>query len=297
MEPTAKSLVLDLLSTLRGGSMPVRALVEAAALFGIADNNLRVSLARLTATGRVARDERGRYRLSDAAAPVQGWVSGWRDTGGGVRPWRGDWLVVGCGRGRRGDSRPARALRLLGFREWRPGYWVRPENLLGGIEAARSTLWELGLDPTHPVFVASGLDPASDADVRSLWDAEALVAGYRASGAALADSRRRLESMGPAERMVETFLVGGRALRQLVLDPRLPEPIAPAGERAALVRAMRDYDRIGRTCWADFLKRHGVAHRRAPADLRLVDADRAVVSGTPGAAFPDSRIALEGILT
>ena len=57
--PSPRSLVLDLLSTLRRGSMPVRALVEAAALFGIAENSLRVSLARLLAEGRVARDRRG----------------------------------------------------------------------------------------------------------------------------------------------------------------------------------------------------------------------------------------------
>ena len=33
--PTPKSLILDLLSTLKGGSMPVGALVEASALFGL----------------------------------------------------------------------------------------------------------------------------------------------------------------------------------------------------------------------------------------------------------------------
>jgi len=44
--PTAKSLTIDLLSTLRGGSMPVRALVASGALFGIAENNVRVTLAR-----------------------------------------------------------------------------------------------------------------------------------------------------------------------------------------------------------------------------------------------------------
>ena len=36
MKPTAKSLVLDLLSTLQRGTMPVRALVDAGALFGLA---------------------------------------------------------------------------------------------------------------------------------------------------------------------------------------------------------------------------------------------------------------------
>ncbi len=53
MRPTAKSLILDLLSTARGGVMPVRALVAAAALFEIGENGVRVELARLSARGLV----------------------------------------------------------------------------------------------------------------------------------------------------------------------------------------------------------------------------------------------------
>ncbi|MEO2236657.1 MAG: hypothetical protein ABGW95_00195, partial [Candidatus Poseidoniia archaeon] len=49
--PSSKSLILDLLSTLRRGAMPVRALVAAGELFDITPNSLRVSLARLCSTG------------------------------------------------------------------------------------------------------------------------------------------------------------------------------------------------------------------------------------------------------
>ena len=39
------------------------------------------------------------------------------------------------------------------------------------------------------------------------------------------------------ETMVETFLVGGRAIRQLVLDPLLPEAVAPAADGAPAAEA------------------------------------------------------------
>jgi len=68
--------------------------------------------------------------------------------------------------------------------------------------------------------------------------------------------------------MVESFRVGGAALRTLAKDPLLPEPIVPAREREALVAAMRDYDARGRASWSAFLARHGVAHRAAPVDSR-----------------------------
>ena len=55
--------MLDLLSTLPRGAMPVRALVAAGDLFGISENSVRVTLARLLADRLVARDDRGAYRL------------------------------------------------------------------------------------------------------------------------------------------------------------------------------------------------------------------------------------------
>jgi len=62
MRPTAKSLILDLLSTARGGAMPVRALIAAAALFEIGENGVRVELARLSARGLVQRTIAGSTR-------------------------------------------------------------------------------------------------------------------------------------------------------------------------------------------------------------------------------------------
>src|SRR5262245_2248272 len=92
--PSARSFVLDLLSTLRRGSMPVRALVEAAALFGIAGGSLRVALSRLLSDWRVERDERGAYRLGAGAEPVRRRVAAWRDLASQLRAWSGAWSAV-----------------------------------------------------------------------------------------------------------------------------------------------------------------------------------------------------------
>ena len=76
--PTAKSLTLDLLSSLRGAAMPVAALVAAARLFRIDANALRVAIARLLAAEQIVRDERGQYRLGEAAHAIDRRVLGWR---------------------------------------------------------------------------------------------------------------------------------------------------------------------------------------------------------------------------
>jgi len=271
---TAKSLILDLLSTLKGGSMPVRALVAAGDVFGLEENGVRVALARLLAAGLVERDERGQYRPGSRAEALQREVTSWRTVEDGLRRWQGDWAGVHVGalpRSARDRAARTRALRLVGFRELAPRLEIRPDNLAGGVEALRGRLRALGLEQSAIVFRLGALDRATEARARDLWDTTALRSAYREARAEIARSEKRLPTLPRHAAMTESFVLGGRVIRQIVLDPLLPEPIVPAGERQALVAAMRRYDRVGRACWADFLREFGVLHDRTPADLRLAD--------------------------
>lgn len=267
--------MLDLLSTLRRGAMPVRALVEAAALFGIESNSLRVALARLRTSGLVERDERGRYRLGAAASKIDARVAGWRHLEDRMRRWDGGWIgvhgaeVVGAnGMRRRGE----RALRFLGFRALAPGLAVRPDNLAGGVGATRAALHGLGLAEGALVFALRELDPAATARAQRLWDVPALRRALRASRTSLEKSARRLPRLATEDAMRESFLQGGQALRLLALDPLLPPEIQPGDEREALAAAMNRYDRLGRTAWAGFLERYGVLPARSAHDVRMIDA-------------------------
>lgn len=285
MQPTAKSLILDLLSTLHGGAMAVRALVVAGGLFGVAENSIRVELARLMARGLLERDERGQYRLARRAAAVQSRVASWSRIDERAGSWSGVWIGVHTGALPRSDRRAARqrqrAFDLLGFRELHPGLWIRPDNLRGGVPDVRRQLIALGLDTTTPVFTLGELDDATEKRARSLWDVAKLSAGYRAMHEALLASEHGIAGLPPEQAMVETFLLGGRAIRQLVLDPLLPEPILPTSERSALVRAMRRYDRVGRARWRPFMRAHGALSRHSPVDMRAMrdDAQLAAASG------------------
>jgi len=274
--PAAKSLVLDLLSTLPRGAMPVRTLVDAGGLFGLAGNNVRVALARLLAARLVERDERGLYRLGARAEGVSRQVASWRTVEERVRAWEGGWIGVHTAALPRADRRAVRrrtrAFRLLGFRGLVAGLEVRPDNLVGGVAAVREQLVRLGLDVAAPVFALGELDPATDARARRLWHPLALRAGYRKMRDLLAESEKRIPTLAIEAAMTESFRLGGQAIRQIVLDPLLPEPIVPAAERAALVAALRRYDRLGRSCWAEFMRATGVTGLRTPADVRMMES-------------------------
>jgi phenylacetic acid degradation operon negative regulatory protein len=270
MATTAKSLILDLLSTLGRHSAPVRALIGAAELFGLAGNNVRVTLARLLAEGLVERDERGRYHLGPDAGAVNRRIRSWRRPEERMRRWDGGWIGVHSSGmlSARERRRRTRALRLLGFRSLETGLEIRPDNWVGGADALRAELAALGLPERAPVFRLSDLDPATQGRALALWDPAPLVDGHRETAARLDASLARLTELPHAKALVESFELGGDGIRQLVLDPLLPEEIVPGKERQKLVASMRRYDAAGRRIWAGWLGEAAPRSERSPAGVR-----------------------------
>lgn len=260
--------MLDLLRVTEAGALPVRALVATAARFGFTSNAVRVALARLAAEGLVESDERGSWRLAPSTSPLSQHVEGWRLGEKRRRAWRGDWLAAWLPKGAvRGDrARSRRALTLLGFREGLDALWVRPDNLARPFGAVRQSLVALGLEAGAEVFAAHDFSDALVTAWRArLWDTRALDRGYRDARVELERSQTRVGRLPRDRAMVETFLLGGRAIRILATDPLLPDEILPGTERAALHAAMLDYDVLGRRVWASGAG--GLARDMAPTDL------------------------------
>lgn len=248
---SARSLAVDLLSTMPPHHpVPVGALVRAGALFGIGENSMRVSLARLRARGTVESDARGLYRLSRAALAVNREVRSWSTIEDGVTSWDGSWIAVETGRLPRRNARVhERAFRLLGLQALTPALRVRPNNLEGGVEGCRARLVALGYSPAPVVFRLSELDDELQERARSLWNVRRLEADYAETRQRLAASAERLPSLTREAAMAESFQVGGAAVRLIALDPLLPDSIVDAAARRAMIDEMRAYDRIGRDAW------------------------------------------------
>jgi len=257
----AKRVVLELLSAIGDTPAPASALVQACAIFGITENSTRVTLARLLGAGTIEATGRGEYRLGAGTEALTREVTSWRDLEKQMRRWDGGFVCVHTGALGRSDRselrRRDRSMRLLGFRSLTTDLEVRPDNLVGGVDAVRSRLHALGLDRSALVFRAEELDAATDSRARTLWHDEKLVEGYR-------KMRQRLErwlERGPSQSAEaaarESFLLGSEALRLLVFDPRLPEPIVDVSERRALLDSARRFDATGRRIWERLF---GVAH-------------------------------------
>lgn len=254
---STRTIVLELLSATDGGELGVKALSRAAALFGVSDNNLRVTLARLKREGFVEAVDRGRYRLGPEAKAVAERVGAWREADKAVKAWKGAWIGVhdaALSRADRGATRRRdRALRLLGFRCLTPGLHLRPDNLKGSVASVRERLVSLGLERETPVFRMTCLDEATEELAFALWNTDELEANYRDMRRRLAEAERQL-ARDDDEVARDAFVLGGDAIRLIVLDPLLPSPIVDTEARTAFIDAMRRFDERGRKVWTRILR-------------------------------------------
>lgn len=251
--PNPRNLILKLLLGAEGAPISARDAVAACSLFGIRENSVRVALVRLSAAGMIEAEARGTYRLGRKAVDLADDVRAWRAAESRVRKWSGKWIAVHCGALGRSDRAALRqrdrALALLGFRELDRGLFVRPDNLVGGVVEVRARLHKLGLDADAAVFVLDALDDERETRARALWKGKALNRSY-------VQWRQRLEKwLGGARGLDlevaarESLLLGTEAIRQIVFDPLLPEPLADVEARRAFLTTLVEFDRVGHAIW------------------------------------------------
>lgn len=261
MAPAAKSLILELLVALQGAPLSARAAIVACALFEISENSTRVALVRLSSSRRIEGVGRGAYRLAEGSEQLAREVASWRTAENRLRRWRGGYVAVHAGALGRTDRaelrRRDRALQMLGLRELERGFYLRPDNLAGGVEVARSRLYALGLEREAIVFLANAFAPDLEARAQNLWDGQALTAEYKRSRSELERWLKRASRLEPDVAAREAFLLGSRAIRQIVYDPLLPEPLVDEGARRSFFETVRHVDAEGREVWRRFFEFHG----------------------------------------
>lgn len=269
MAPQPRQLIQKLLLAADDGELSARDAVAACGLFGIRENSVRVALARLAGAGLIEAAGRGSYRLGPNGKGLAAEVATWPLAGQRVREWHGGWVAVltgGLGRSDRVALRARdRALAIAGLRELEKGLFVRPDNLAGGVAGLRERLAKLGVEPEAPVFLASELDPAREKRARALWDGKALTRAYRQTRQQLEKWLARAGELEPDVAARESFLIGNEAIRQVVFDPLLPEPLVDGAERRAFVDTVIRFDRAGRDIWRDLFRQAAAPSAERPS--------------------------------
>jgi phenylacetic acid degradation operon negative regulatory protein len=259
MQPTAKNLILELLMASKDTPISAREAVVAGKLFEISENNIRVALVRLSAASLVEASGRGAYQLGAGGLDLAREVQSWRTAEQRVsEDWNGSYVVVHGGLPARVDraavQRVNRAFHLLGFGELERGLHVRPDNLEGGVNTLMDRMRVLGLSSDCAVFVAHEFDVPTQSRVQSLWDSGALNASYRRTRDQLDSWLERSADLEPDVAARESFLLGRRAIRQVVFDPFLPHPLVDVALRREFIQSVQRFDREGHVLWQRFFE-------------------------------------------
>lgn len=226
-------------------------LVEVCRLFGITQNNARVTLARLTADKLVEAPRRGYYRLGEGAIPAVGVLNDWPNHEAQVCDWHNDWIGVFIGAlgrtDRTGLRRRMRVLNLAGFEELEQGLFIRPNNLKGGVETLRKRLYQLGLESQARVFRLDSFSDAEQQQAITLWDVDALTALYQQECDDMQQWMANADQLTVEEGARQSFVMGDEVLRNIAYDPMLPSEMIDTELRAKRVAMMVEYDRVGKS--------------------------------------------------
>jgi phenylacetic acid degradation operon negative regulatory protein len=241
---TARSVVASTLLGVRPPRLPVRALVTAAARFGIAEGTVRTALSRMVAAGELTRDGAA-YEL---AGPLR--TRGQRQDesrAGATRPWDGEWQLAVVDIERRDPTDRAElraATRALRLAELREGVWLRPDNL----DPARLPEARAVVASQCRLLASRPEDDAAELAAR-LWDLDGWSGTAERLRADLADHERRLAAGEPAA-LAPGFVLSASVLRHFQADPLLPADLLPPGWPGPVLRAAYEaYDAIFQAAW------------------------------------------------
>ena len=114
-------------------------------------------------------------------------------------------------------------------------------------------LHRLGLERAAPVFNATDLDAELDARARTLWQGQALTQGYVQTRQKLEQWLSRWHELELDVAARECYLLGNEAIRQLIFDPLLPDPLVDMQARRDFTQCVLAFDQTGHEIWRKLL--------------------------------------------
>jgi phenylacetic acid degradation operon negative regulatory protein len=255
--PTAKRLILSLLSQPHMATLSLRQLVAWGELLGQKPAAVRVTAGRLVKEDLLETARRGVYRIGPAGSVLKNKASEWMTALDQIRDWNGGWLCVHTAHlgkaNRRNLRNRERAFRLFGFKELVDGVWIRPDNIEYTASQMYAELCQLGLEPDAVLLRSDVIEHGRAHSPLSLWAGDTLNAGYDKGVELLHRSEQRLKGQDLRSVTRETFLIGEHIIRQINADPLLPTDCIDASKREDLVQAMKRYSAFCHSQWAAFL--------------------------------------------
>lgn len=256
-KPSPRLLLLRLLTVADNHTLSAAEAILAGSIFGMTENSIRVTLARLTQAGLAEAIGTATYRLGLNAQNLGNDVASWHTSNRKTIPSDDSWIAVATGGLPRSDRKMLRArdraLSLLGFRELDKGLHIRPNNLQGGIDSVRQRLLNLGLGEAT-IFKACDFDTIRQSKALALWSDMHLEKHYKEMSQRLSDWLKYKETLDNETLLQEVFMLGDAGIRSVIFDPLLPEPLVNEEARQQYFDTVQHFNEEGRKLWLAFFE-------------------------------------------
>jgi phenylacetic acid degradation operon negative regulatory protein len=254
---TPRKLIMSLFNAPDNDTLTIGQLINVGSLFEIEAPTIRMAVTRLIKDQLIDNPERGRYRAGEKAANLNSEIQSWRNASKKTAEWNGDWLITltnHLGRTNKTQLRSmVRAFQLYGFVEIETGVWLRPANLVQGVDIISENFIDLGMDSRVILVNATKVADERHTAWRAMWPVADLEANYQDLIIAMEKSLGRLDKMSNHDAAKESFIIGESAIRLINLDPLLPKEIINTALFEKVVATMITYDDAGQAYWQDFL--------------------------------------------
>lgn len=254
-KPSPRLLLLRLLTVADNNTLTITEAILAGSVFGMTENSIRVTMARLTQAELAEATSPATYRLGPKAQKLGEDVASWYTFDKRTIKSDGSWIAVATGGLPRSDRKMLRAreraLSLLGFRELEQGLYIRPNNLLGGIDKVRARFLNLGLAGAI-VFKADEFDTVRQEKALALWADMELAKRYKDMAHQLNHWLDHMNDLNDEVALQEVFILGDAGIRSVIFDPLLPDPLVNEVERQQYFNTVRRFNDEGRRLWLAF---------------------------------------------
>lgn len=244
-------LLLAVLHAVSMDSVPESMLIQIGEYMGLSTDSIRGTLAKLIKRNYVQVNEDNAYSILPHRSLFSQHFEQWRLSEKRRISWDKSWVI--CELPEVSDDQARKrslwALNLLGFKQTFKGM-IRPNNLLGGIDALRMKLKIFGIEKSAELHTLNDLPEKVQHHLATeVWPIEELNQTYKDMYVKVETGYALIRGRVTQSVLVYALKVGYEAVTTLAIDPLLPESMQDPAPRIKLTRILKEYETLGKKYW------------------------------------------------
>jgi len=249
---SVEDLILAVLHAVSMEKVPQHMLIQIGEYMGLSADVIKLSLDDLIKRDYIESDDDLAYSILPKRTLFSQHFEQWRLSEKRRIPWDGSWIVCELPKAPENTSDRKKslwALGLLGFRKSDRGM-LRPNNLLGGIDALRIKLSIFGIEDSAELYSINDYSEYIQDHLKTnIWPIDQLNEKYDQNYLKVETGLEMINGTVSKTVLIYALKTGYEGITLLATDPLLPEEMQDPSSRIKLTRIMKEYESLGKKYW------------------------------------------------